>query len=108
MNSNRHSISWGSALADKPHNPSHLLSDGVALLRRYDDAGMGRLPLNPLLIQNAVISSVVREQGSAERRRGRQMIVIFPVNHLRLGSRQDVQIARPQGEYQRPSHGIFV
>jgi hypothetical protein len=99
---------FGRALADEPHDPPHLLSNGVAPLRRYDDAGMGAIPLNSLLMQNAIIRGVVREQGSAERRRGRQMIVIFPVNHVRLGSRQYIHISRPQSEYKRPAHGVFI
>jgi hypothetical protein len=107
MNSSRHSISsavrWRMSLMIR-----RISSPTVALLRRYDDSGMRTLPLNPLLMQNAIIDSIVGEQGSAERRRCRQMIVIFPVNHVRPGGRQDIHIARPQSEYQRPSHGIFI
>jgi hypothetical protein len=55
-----------------------------------------------------IIGSVVREKGSAECRSGWPMIVIFPVNHVRRGSRQDIHVARPQSEYQRPSHGILI
>jgi hypothetical protein len=59
-------------LADEPHDSSQFLSDGVALLRRYNDAGMLALQMNPALMQNAVIGGIVCEQGSVQGRRNCQ------------------------------------
>jgi hypothetical protein len=36
------------------------------------------------------------------------MIFILAVDHVRFGGRQQVDVARPQAEYQGSSHGVFV
>ncbi len=39
---------------------------------------------------------------------GYQMTFILTVDHVRVGSGQHVDVARPQAEYEGSSHGVFI
>jgi hypothetical protein len=67
---------------------------------------MSAFRIHPSLMQGAVISSVVSEQHSSGGRSGYQMTFILTVDHVRVGSGQHVDVARPQAE--GSSHGVFI
>ena len=74
--------------------------------------------LNSATIQNKLQSGpklaaksngrVVGEQRSSGDRGGGQMIFILAIDHVRFGSRQHVDAARPQAKHEGSSHGDFV
>jgi len=86
---------FGWATADQPHDPPQFFAYRVLLLRRDNNARMSAPQAHPALMQGAVIGRVVGEQRSSGGRGGGQMIFILAVDHVRFGSRQHVDVARP-------------